>query len=45
MVTYRRVIKIMSEKEQSGDMLADFHGIVMGWKNSFSRQHSCNWSI
>jgi hypothetical protein len=35
----------MSEKEQSDDMLADSLGILMGWKNSFSKQHSCNWSV
>jgi len=35
----------MSEIERSDDMLADSHGILMGWKNCFIKQHSCNWSI
>jgi len=39
------VTKIMSEKEWSDDILADSHGILMGWKNSFSKLHSCTWSV
>jgi len=39
------VSKIMSEKEQKDDMLADSCGILIRWKNCFGKQHSCNWSI
>jgi hypothetical protein len=35
----------MSEKEQRDDMLADSCGNLMRWKNYFSKQLSCNWSV
>ena len=37
------VSKIMPEKEQRDDMLADSRGILMRWKKCFGKQHSCNW--